>query len=433
MNDQSRTELIESKIDLAKAGAMSLTSMGVAFHDMGEVMQFAKLMAVSGPAVREVFRGNPGACLAVTLQALSLGFEPFAFARKCYMVNGEIAYEAQLINGIILGKAPFVKRPDVEFSGEGPSRRCKVTFHFRDGDDKTYESPPLAGITPKNSPLWKSDPDQQLSYYSTRAAARRYCPDVILGMYDPEEMASALAKDVTPPKAPIAESLAKGEKPKVVYVDANGVPSTPNIQWQSPKVVEATYVDAGPALERDIGPYQLHGQSGTMPVEGPAEAKDDPPASEPRTPSTEAAPPVPEPPQGSQSTDNQQGGEANTSLGTRTTITKQPHPLGGGAPTQETSDDGEEGIQAQAKPEGQAPAGVTGGAAEEDRRTLTLEENGKLADLAFELAGVATASDLHTIQELWSKTVADGSPAFKLAVAEKYKTKVEKLGKGKKR
>src|SRR5690606_11704129 len=41
---------------------------------------------------------------------------------------------------------------------------------------------------PKNSPLWKNDPDQQHSYYSLRAGARRHCPEVILGMFDVDEL-----------------------------------------------------------------------------------------------------------------------------------------------------------------------------------------------------------------------------------------------------
>lgn len=269
MNDQPRTDLIESKIDRSVAGAMSLTSVGVGFRSMGEVMEFAKLMAVSGPAVPDVYRGNPGACLAVTLQAVALSFEPFAFARMTYWVNGQIAYMSQLINAIILARAPFVKRPDTEFSGDGVGRRCKVTFYFSGDDKKVYESPPLAGITPKNSPLWKSDPDQQLAYYSIRAAARRYCPDVILGMYDPEEMAAALAKDITP-RAPIAEKLATGKKPEVTYIEPHGQPPPPQ-----------------------------------MPVEAPAEAKESQVSgSSAGVPETSEA--TPEPPQGTQSPSEQE-------------------------------------------------------------------------------------------------------------------------------
>ena len=41
-----------------------------------------------------------------------------------------------------------------------------------------YESPEIGKIPTKNSPLWKSDPAQQLFYFAARSLARRHFPDV---------------------------------------------------------------------------------------------------------------------------------------------------------------------------------------------------------------------------------------------------------------
>lgn len=208
------TELIEARIDKDIAGNLPMTQLGATFRNMMEVMEFAKMMAVAGPAVPSYLRGNPGACLAVVQQASALGFEPFSFARKCYFVNEQLAYESQLIHAIIIRRAPFTKRPTIAYTGEGPERQCIVTLHMEEPEgDKVYTSPLIKDIKPQNSPLWKTDPDQQLAYYSLRAAARRYVPDVIMGMYDLEEMAAERAKDVTPvtrPRTDIASALAGG-------------------------------------------------------------------------------------------------------------------------------------------------------------------------------------------------------------------------------
>lgn len=228
---QSRNELIESRINTGVAGALAMSELGVVFRSMAEVMEFAKMMAVSEHAVPMVFRGNPGACLAVAIKAHHLGFEPFSFASKCYLVNDQLAYEGQLIHAIITRRGPFVKRPTVSYSGEGQARKCHVILHMAEPDgDKEYESPELQKINPRKSPLWVSDPDQQLHYYSVRAAARRHCPDVILGMYDPEEMASIAAKDVTPakPQVDIAAKLATGAAPVATYVE-RGAPVSTNL------------------------------------------------------------------------------------------------------------------------------------------------------------------------------------------------------------
>jgi len=40
----------------------------------------------------------------------------------------------------------------------------------------------------RNSTLWASNPKQQLFYLATKMWARKYCPDVILGVYTPDEI-----------------------------------------------------------------------------------------------------------------------------------------------------------------------------------------------------------------------------------------------------
>lgn len=248
MNDTDRQALIESRINTEIAGAVQMTELGVAFRGMAEVMEFAKMMAVSGPAVPPVFRQNPGACLAVALKAQHLGFEPFSFASKCYFVNDQLAYESQLINAIIIRRGPFVRRPTLAYEGDGASLKCSVTLHFHEPDgDMVYTSPTFAQITTKNSPLWKSDPQQQLGYYAVRAAARRFCPDVILGMYDTEEMAAIAARDVTPqiarPRADIGAKLAAGAKPQATYVATASMPVAREdapVAVSSPEAAEAS-------------------------------------------------------------------------------------------------------------------------------------------------------------------------------------------------
>ncbi|WP_208734721.1 recombinase RecT, partial [Corallococcus praedator] len=77
----------------------------------------------------------------------------------------------------------------------------------------------ISQITIKNSPLWKTDPDQQLAYYSGRSWVRRYKPEMLLGIYDVDEMEGVrvgpeAARDVTPRKSGFAaKALGAREKP----------------------------------------------------------------------------------------------------------------------------------------------------------------------------------------------------------------------------
>ena len=101
---------------------------GVTFHDMNQVLEFAKIMAVGGVAVPKYLRGNPGACIAVTLNAIEWGMTPFNVANKSYSVNDRVAYEAQLIHAVILKRAPIKGRPKSVFLGEGAKRQCRASL-----------------------------------------------------------------------------------------------------------------------------------------------------------------------------------------------------------------------------------------------------------------------------------------------------------------
>jgi hypothetical protein len=180
---------IEKRIDRSITGATELsTTGGLAFRSMNEIMEFSKVMAIAQVAIPKHLRDNPGACLAVCIQACEWQMSPFAVANKSYSVNDRLAFEAQLVNAVILRRAPIKGRFKVDYSGEGDKRRCTVSATLDDGELVTYESPEIGKILTKNSPLWKSDPDQQLFYFSSRSLCRRHFPDVLLGIYTQDEI-----------------------------------------------------------------------------------------------------------------------------------------------------------------------------------------------------------------------------------------------------
>jgi hypothetical protein len=224
---------IAERIDpkAAQRLAFSNEAGGLGFADLSQAMEFAKMMAVSSIAVPKHLRNNVGACMAVVIQAVEWRMSPYAVANKSYSVNDRLAYESQLVQAVILQRAPIKGRFKVEFEGEGAKRRCRVAATLQDGSVVDYLSPEFDRIPVKNSPLWKSDPDQQLFYYSGRALCRRHFPDVLLGIYTPEELAGEAphhgperARDVTPPKSLAAklDLLARGGGPAPEHDPATG-------------------------------------------------------------------------------------------------------------------------------------------------------------------------------------------------------------------
>lgn len=188
-----------------KEGASAIAVRGnvIAPASMAEMMDFAQLMAKGGPMVGKSFRDNPGACMGIAMQAMQWRFSPYAVSQKAYVTkdkdgNEQIGYEAQLVTAVINAHAPINGVLHYEFEGEGPTRVCVVSATLNRSDKPSiYRSPPAAAIMGR-SPLWKTDLDQQLSYYSARAWARRYCAEVIMGVYTPEEIEESRAIEVTP-------------------------------------------------------------------------------------------------------------------------------------------------------------------------------------------------------------------------------------------
>lgn len=195
MNDiVKRSELASGNLDALDRTrvdrvVVSSSAGGVSFISMLEVMEFAKLMATSMQAIPAVFRGNPGMCLGIVTQAIEWRMSPYAVINKAYVVNDRIGFESQLLHGVIEARAPLQKRLRCTYAGEGPTRACTVIGLFS-GEDEPHEytSPMLKDIKVKNSPLWTGDPDQQLFYFASRAWARKWAPDVILGVYTKEEI-----------------------------------------------------------------------------------------------------------------------------------------------------------------------------------------------------------------------------------------------------
>jgi hypothetical protein len=196
MSDQALT--VERKIDRDLTDTMPVGGTGVAVENFGQALELAKLMAASGSAVPKHLRGQPGACIGIVYDALRLRMSPFALARASFFVNDQLAYMASMFMSVVYTSPLLKARPTTRFEGEGPDRRCIVAGQFVDGEVREYRSPRFADIGPKNSPLWKTDPDQQQHYYSMRAFARKWMPVVVMGFVDVDELRDAAMVDISP-------------------------------------------------------------------------------------------------------------------------------------------------------------------------------------------------------------------------------------------
>ena len=211
MNEVTTTDRTEAAG--ANVGAMMFNPSA-----MNSLLAFADMMAKSSVTVPDHLKGKPADCMAIAMQAMSWGMNPFAVAQKTHIVSGRLGYEAQLVNAVVQQSNAIRGAFSYEFKGEGSALECRVGAVLRGEDSVTWgEWLRSDQVTTKNSPLWKVNPKQQLGYLQVKNWARLYAPGAILGVYTPDELDSIApppanknmgpADVVQPPDAPAKPGL----------------------------------------------------------------------------------------------------------------------------------------------------------------------------------------------------------------------------------
>ncbi|HFT3314763.1 TPA: RecT family recombinase [Klebsiella pneumoniae] len=184
---------------------------------MDRLVRFATLMADSKATVPAHLAGKPSDCLAVTMQAAQWGMNPFAVAQKTHVVNGTLGYEAQLVNAVVSSSNLLATRLNYKWDGDwskvsgktdkSPSLTVTVWATLKGESEPRTLTISMAQAGVRNSPLWEQDPRQQLAYLCVKRWARLHAPDVLLGVYTPDELQEAaprVERDITPPASTAA-------------------------------------------------------------------------------------------------------------------------------------------------------------------------------------------------------------------------------------
>jgi len=213
---------IEKRIDQTRAADIEVggEEAGISIKRLVDAMEVAKVLAISKQAVPEFMRGEPGICYSAVIRAVRWRIDPFFVAENMFLAKtkgGErIGFMAALVNSVINLATPRVltEKLRCRYEGEGETLRC-IVYGTPKGETTPleYETPMLGKIIEhlgrneygkvKGSPLYDLDPKQQLFYYGTKGFVRKWFPEVLGGVYDPEDM--AMMKDVTPEPEPSAD------------------------------------------------------------------------------------------------------------------------------------------------------------------------------------------------------------------------------------
>lgn len=222
-----------------------------------QLQAVAGLMAQATVTVPEHLRGNTADCMAIIMQAMQWGMNPYAVAQKTHLVNGVLGYEAQLVNAVISSSNAIVGRFHYEYEGDWskcassreeivqkPARgggtydkkemvrgwtsadeqglSVRVGAIIRGESEITWGEPVfLSSVITRNSPLWISNPKQQIAYLALKYWARLYCPAVVLGVYTPDEVEQRTEKEINP---------APAQRVSLADIKGDGVTTTQSAQ-----------------------------------------------------------------------------------------------------------------------------------------------------------------------------------------------------------
>jgi hypothetical protein len=152
---------------------------------MESAIQLAEMMA-RGKLVPSHLHNSPGDCLMVIEASMRWQMSPFAVAQCTSVIQGKLMFEGKLVAAALNASGILSSRLDYEFSGAGQQRAVIVRGTLR-GETKPREVTVFLADAKTSNSLWTKQPDQQLVYAGTRVWARRHAPEVMLGVYAPEE------------------------------------------------------------------------------------------------------------------------------------------------------------------------------------------------------------------------------------------------------
>ncbi|KZK32031.1 hypothetical protein A4F85_04775 [Delftia sp. GW456-R20] len=215
---ETTSPLLQVQPGTASAGALLMSDAS-----MDKLERLSHMMASGRATVPAHLKGSPGDCFAIALQSMQWGMNPFSVAQKTHIINGTLGYEAQLVAAVINSSGIVLDRFNFEWFGAWD----KIVGRFKEVESRTKKDDnghPKKFIVPawnqadeqglgvkvwatlrgeaqprvltllmtqartRNSTLWTEDPKQQLAYLAQKRWARLHTPDVILGVYTPDEL-----------------------------------------------------------------------------------------------------------------------------------------------------------------------------------------------------------------------------------------------------
>jgi hypothetical protein len=190
---------------------MTTTDTSLAIRSLDDVERLARISVASGLIAHR----RPEAAAVVLLTGRELGLAPMASLRGIYEVSGRPVLAADMMVAVVrrsglcdswrvVESSPTTVTITTKRKGESESESCTWTI----------EDAKRAGC---GGQTWQRFPRQMLSHRCAAELARRVYPDVLLGLYTPDELGSddAPASEREVVVSEVAQAPAPDDGPEV--------------------------------------------------------------------------------------------------------------------------------------------------------------------------------------------------------------------------
>jgi hypothetical protein len=173
---------------------------------LGELYELCEKLAKSD-LMPEALRGKPGNCAVVIMTGQELGLGPMLSARTINVIKGKSSLSADLMGALVQRSSVCEYFMPVETTAtqavyETKRRGCPRPVRL----SWTIRQAQAAGLV--NQPNWKAYPEAMLRARCEAALARMVYPDIVAGIYDPDELGAPSQPVNTYVDATVVESVA---------------------------------------------------------------------------------------------------------------------------------------------------------------------------------------------------------------------------------
>lgn len=171
-------------------------------RNFAEAIQSAEKYARS-TLVPQHFRDKPDDCFIMVQLAARQDVDPFMLMQHSYMVGGKPGIEGKYAIAMMNTRGPFKGGVQFSFKGEGDNQSCTAWGIHKETAERCEATVGMDMVKAEGwlkNPKWTSMREQMFAYRAGSFLAKRYCPEVLMGMQTMEELEDII--DITPAQYP---------------------------------------------------------------------------------------------------------------------------------------------------------------------------------------------------------------------------------------